>query len=297
MTVFLALLVAAVGVSRAATLYGAAYAGADGLATLYRIDPATGAAAAIGPIGFERVSGMDFGSDGRLYGAGERADGTNTPVLIVIDTGTGAGTEIGPLGLAAGQHVTDLSFRASDNQLYAYLDGPDRVATVDHATGAATIIGAAGPTGGGNGIAFDPTNRLLLAEFTGLYVLNHTTGAGTLIAALTFLGFPPPLTTWSRRPWPTSMPSRGSRSAAASVCTLLARLPAAARSPVRSSASTRSRGPRHPSGRSDSIRWAASTSTRLPGFSTAWACDRSAASRCSCGSIRRPASARRSARW
>lgn len=48
--------------------------------------PDDGAATTIGPIGFERVGGMDFHPvTGVLYAAGERADGSNTPVLITID--------------------------------------------------------------------------------------------------------------------------------------------------------------------------------------------------------------------
>ena len=83
----------------AVVLYGASYAGPDGLATLHVIDAGTGAATAIGLIGFERVSGMDFGPDGVLYATAERADGSDTPVLITIDPVTGAGTEVGPIGI------------------------------------------------------------------------------------------------------------------------------------------------------------------------------------------------------
>ena len=43
--------------NRPRELFGLAYQGPDGPATLYAIDPATGAATAIGPVGFESCSG------------------------------------------------------------------------------------------------------------------------------------------------------------------------------------------------------------------------------------------------
>jgi len=48
----LAIAVAAAGLTEAATLYGSAYSGTDGLADLYTIDPSTGAGTLVGPIKF-----------------------------------------------------------------------------------------------------------------------------------------------------------------------------------------------------------------------------------------------------
>ena len=55
-------------------LFGAANLGKNGPSTLYILDPITGVATPVGPIGFERVSGMDFRADGRLFATGERTD-------------------------------------------------------------------------------------------------------------------------------------------------------------------------------------------------------------------------------
>lgn len=174
-------------------LYGSAYSGADGLASLYRIDPSSGAFALIGPIGYQRVSAMDFGPDGRLYGVGERNDGSNTSVLIVIDTATGAGREIGPTNVAAlgfGDVVADISFRRSDGRLYAYVEAGDGMATIDPATGGASALGPTGISDAGNGIAFGRSNVLYQAGVSSLTTIHQVTGAKAVVAPLSFLGFP-----------------------------------------------------------------------------------------------------------
>lgn len=87
-------------------LLGAAHEGAGsgepGPSSLYAIDPATGIATLIGPIGFNGVGAMTFGADGALYAAaaGENPPGSNPKraILIRIDPTTGAGTFIGEIG-------------------------------------------------------------------------------------------------------------------------------------------------------------------------------------------------------
>ena len=192
----LAIAAAAAGVTEAATLYGSAYNGPDDLADLYTIDPSTGADTLVGPIKVQRVSAMDFGPDGRLYGVGERDDGTDTVVLIVIDTATGLGTEVGPLGIAAGRAVTDISFRPSDGRLYAHVMSPQEIATIDHATGVATILGP-GMGGGGNALAFSRNLSLYLVRTssptTFIHTVNQTTGAPSAVGLpAVYAGFPPP---------------------------------------------------------------------------------------------------------
>ena len=180
------------GYAGAGTLYGSAFSGPDGLADLYTIDTSTGAPTLVGPIKFQRVGAMDFGPDGRLYGVGERNDGSDTVVLIVIDTATGLGTEVAPLaGVVASRPVTDISFRPSDGLLYVFLDGPDEVATIDHASGAVTFLGAPGTFGGGNALAFTQNLTLHHVEYATLFTTNQASGLDTLVGALAFPGFPP----------------------------------------------------------------------------------------------------------
>jgi hypothetical protein len=188
-------LAAALGLAASAgavpVLYGAAYSGPDGLGTFYPVDPTTGTASAIGAIGFERVSGMDFHpGTGVLYAVAERGDGSDVPVLITIDLGTGAGTEVATLNGGAphffGDAYSDISFRA-DGALYAYLDPTDGLGAIDVLTGALTQLGTTNVGCCGNGIAFSSGGVLHHANDTALHSLDPLTGAATQLA---LLGFP-----------------------------------------------------------------------------------------------------------
>ena len=76
--------------SRQGTLYGA---GRD--STLYTIDPNTGIASPIGPIGFDSAGDLAFDKHGQLLMSSTRNS------LVSIDLATGAGTEIGDLGYSS----------------------------------------------------------------------------------------------------------------------------------------------------------------------------------------------------
>ena len=171
-------------------LYGAAYSGPDGLSTFYSVDATTGAATAIGAIGFQRVSGMDFDPDtGLLYAVGERNDGSNLAVLLTIDLGTGAGTEVAVLNGGAqhsfGDAYSDISFR-SDGTLFAYLESADGLGTIDVSTGALTELGSTGVGCCGNGIAFSTGGALYHANDFELSLLDQLTGAATPLQTLDF---------------------------------------------------------------------------------------------------------------
>lgn len=181
------------------TLFGSVHLGSDGLSTLYRIDPATGAATPIGPIGFERVGSIDFHADGTLYGVGERDDVNETPILISIDPLTGAGKEIGPLitSNVGGGHF-DMSFRNFDGALHQTafnLVGGDIVLyTLSLVNGFATQIGDMGVPAAGNALAFAPDDTLYHANVDSggtLYIVDQVTGVS---GSPTLLNYPvPPL--------------------------------------------------------------------------------------------------------
>jgi len=193
---FLTLSVFTVGIvanlEAAPTIYGASFSGSDGLATFNAIDPLTGAATPVGPIGFERVSGMDFHPvTGVLYATGERADGSDTPVLITIDTSTGAGTEVAVLNGGAshtfGDAYADISFRNSDSTLYAYLESGDGLGTIDIGTGALTELGDTFPSSCcGNGMAFSSADVLLHSSELNLNTLDQVSGAAAFVASMGF---------------------------------------------------------------------------------------------------------------
>src|SRR5690242_15815770 len=80
----------------AVTIYGTAYNGTTGPATLYTVDPGTGATIPVGPTTFNRVSAIDFNPlTGLLYGVGTDTQGNVD--LITINTTTGMGTAVGSL--------------------------------------------------------------------------------------------------------------------------------------------------------------------------------------------------------
>ena len=173
------------------TLYGVSHTtGSGGPSTLLIIDPATGAATPVGPIGFNGVSSLAFSPSGVLYAEGARPDSTR--VLLSIDTQTGAGTEIGPTG--TGLKVSDMAFR-SDGTLYGYFEPSDLVGTIDTFTGAATIFGSSGVGCCGNGMAFSSGDVLYHANQSELDTLDQGTGAATFVASL---GFSSPLDNFPR---------------------------------------------------------------------------------------------------
>jgi len=90
-------------VSKSTPAYSTRLFGVDGTTDqLLTIDPATGAGAAVGRLGFVGVTGISFDPNGNLFGV----DGT-TDQLLTIDPATGAGAAVGRLGFVG---VTGISF-------------------------------------------------------------------------------------------------------------------------------------------------------------------------------------------
>jgi hypothetical protein len=173
---------------RRGRLFGVVFNGPSGPSTLYSIDHLTGVATAIGPIGFNAVSAMDFDASGTLYAVGRRPAG-NVSVLLTINTTTGAGTEVGPTGilnLGFGDSVSDISFRNSDGALYAYLEAGDGLGTINKSTGAITALGSSGVDCCGNGIAFSSGDVLFHTNENDLHTLDQVTGQATVVAPMVF---------------------------------------------------------------------------------------------------------------
>ena len=170
-------------------LYGCNGGGGDDVpnpSNLYLINPATGAATLVGPMGISRCSGLAFSADGTLFAVGQDPDGVEDETsLFTVDPSTGAATLVGPSPHSFGPRVAGLSFR-SDNKLFAYLEADDGLGRLNKATGAVTELGATGLDGAGNGIAFDAAGVLLHANHSALNTLNQTTGQFTLVALHTW---------------------------------------------------------------------------------------------------------------
>ena len=153
-----------------------------GAATLYNIDPNTGAATSIGAIGFNQVGAIDFDTSGTLYGVGNRIS-DNAQVLLTINPTTGAGTEVGATTVSA--FFQDVSFRNSDDALYGYAGG--NIYTFNISSGVATLLGNAGdgfPSG--NGLAFSPFDTLYKADNNSLWTINQSNGSATTVTALNY---------------------------------------------------------------------------------------------------------------
>ncbi len=167
------------------TIYGSAYHGSGAPATFYSINPNTGAATAIGSIGFDQVGAIDFDpANGFLYGIGTTSGGQQD--LITINPSTGHGTAVGPTGLLSSQPFQDIAFR-SDGTLFGY--DQSNIYTFNITTGVATELGSVGDDfPQGDGLAFSPFDTLYKADDLALWTISQTTGAGTQVENLNYFG-------------------------------------------------------------------------------------------------------------
>jgi hypothetical protein len=176
--VILALVVCLLGTLAGAAplIYGTAYSGPHSAATLYSISYATGAATAVGPIGFNQVGVLAFAPNGALYGVGQ--NGAEKWVLLKIDLVSGAGTAVGPTGLET--PFQDISFR-SDGTLFGYARSLGQkskaglVYSIDTSTGAGRLVGSV--TGG-----FEDNAPVAFSSEKVLYTVNQRS-LGTIGAA------------------------------------------------------------------------------------------------------------------
>lgn len=184
------------GVSQAQVLYGAATGQTSGNSpsSLYMIDPATGNANLIGPIGFDGVTGLEFLPDGRLIASANDDNGDVIAVLIEIDPNTGSGTLIGELGnfnnLGECGRMPDIAFNCATGQLFGYSDfcngDNEGLHIINPDNADVSFIGPSGFTDGGNGLAVEPSTATIFGtpiDANGLITLNRATGVGTVIPA------------------------------------------------------------------------------------------------------------------
>lgn len=181
---------------------GTLYAVSDSLSTkpLVRIDPVSGRASAVGPVNFGtsgsgQYPSLDLGAaftcDGRLW-----MSSATTGKLWNVDPASGATTLIGSLG----HTVTGLVARG--NALYgAGGRGDNAFYRIDTSTGAATRVGAFGPTGWINSVAMnvDGDDMLwavlnynppepgssTLTDWSDLATIDRNTGALTRLGTIT----------------------------------------------------------------------------------------------------------------
>lgn len=166
--------------------YGADGAGQNPATMLYRIDPATGAATPIGPIGFSITGLAADPTTGFLYGSTGGRTGTNVQSLVLINPQTGAGTLIGTIDTGATLHkAADISFDDTGT-LYGWSETGDDPIRIDKATGDATILGPGeGSSGSGNTFVGATWYGVLDGAAGPLDTIDLATGTTTDVATLT----------------------------------------------------------------------------------------------------------------
>ncbi len=140
-----------------------------------RLNPSTGAATVVGPLGFPTTNGLAVASDGVIYAS------TTAGQLIRINPVTGVGTLVGAFGAGLASSG-DLVCDSSDALFGALSSGANTVlARIDRNTGAATVIGSTGlPTLYGLAMS---CCRLYGATSGGELVdINVATGKATVLA-------------------------------------------------------------------------------------------------------------------
>ncbi len=169
----------------AEVLFGTSGAGEDNASSLYTIDPTTGVATLVGPLGFNEVVSIDFDPlTGVLYGISNSVGSAIAGRLITINTATGAGAVVAPVTgptITNNSQFSDMSF-ASDGTLYVWDAFAERLITINLTTGVAAEIG---PNtlglNGRTGLDVDSTDTIYLkiGRDSRIYTLDATTGAET----------------------------------------------------------------------------------------------------------------------
>jgi hypothetical protein len=179
------------------TLFGTDASGGN----LLSIDRSTGVGTVVGSTGVFPVPALAVDPTTGIMYAGQ---GAGSPNIYTVNPATGAATLVGDTGLGVAA-VGGLDFR-SDGTLFAAVNivgdggtGSETLATINKATGVATVIGAFG-TEGMEGIAFDAAGRLWGstsargggASTPALYRIDPATGAATLVAPILSMSGTPP---------------------------------------------------------------------------------------------------------
>jgi exosortase sorting signal-containing protein len=198
---FLLLFVLSYGVSNAQELflYSAApeecNGDSDAPSTLYIIDPETALSKAIGPIGFNKVTGLAILGDGRLVGTANADDGSRVAIFIEIDRSSGQGSLIGVIGDEDNPgecgRVPDITYDPATDTLYGIGFRCDVGSTnqqflsINQATGQATIIGDTGFRGGGNALAMRDDGTFFWSNVrddeSRIFTIDPLDGAATLV--------------------------------------------------------------------------------------------------------------------
>ncbi len=174
--------------ANAATLFGVSLNGFDsstpGPSSLYKIDPATGAATLIGTdLGYPVNSIAIDPTTGIMYGS--TANWSNDDFigrLLQIDPVTGTATDIGSTGFLYCCRVITFN---SAGELWGWEEEDDSPVTINKSTGAASLVGG-GTNTARQVMAFDAADDLIMIQGTNVYTIDQATGAAVLDDTLSF---------------------------------------------------------------------------------------------------------------
>lgn len=124
---------------------------------LYKVDPATGAATPVGNTGYAITGLAQDPTTGILYAVSTGNSPIAPLTLLTLNPTNGAPTVVGPLG----KQITDLSFNSA-GLLYGWAEPTDELASINKATGAATIVGPNTLSTFGGAVSFDRNDTLWL---------------------------------------------------------------------------------------------------------------------------------------
>ena len=141
----------------------------------------------LSPDGSQAFTGLEYASDGTLYGIA--TDGMGSTRLYEINPDTAAVT---PVGTDNGLVVGIALGRDASNNLYSYDIDTDTVHRIDRNTGAITLLGPLGfDANFGQGMGFDhKSGNLMMTAFNNgtfkpeLRTVNTNTGATTLVGTI-----------------------------------------------------------------------------------------------------------------
>lgn len=164
-------------------LYAAA--GGSSVSKLWTIDPDDGTPTSIGSTGIA-ITGLAFDpTSGILYASTSNGSpGGTGRKLYTIDPVTAVATLIGAFGLGGSVTCADISFKA-DGTLYGLTSFNGDLATINKATGAATVL-FNGPSGPGGGFEIDGCDYSVASVETEQGLIEHfdlTTGEPVTIGA------------------------------------------------------------------------------------------------------------------
>ncbi|MCA9085082.1 MAG: matrixin family metalloprotease, partial [Planctomycetaceae bacterium] len=153
--------------------------GAD---SLYSVDPVTGAATLIGPIGGQAVFGLayDSQSDTLFTIVGDAGASRD---LVSINQSTGAVTVIGP-GTPQITGTSGIAFDAANNRVIAFDNADDQFWAFDAETGAASLLSVATPALAAFGFTHNGSQFVMSTSGTTLSAVNVIDGTRQTILTL-----------------------------------------------------------------------------------------------------------------